>query len=544
MQDIIYIIGHKNPDSDSVCSAIAYAEFKRKLGFNANAAILGELNRETEFILDYFKVPKPEILKTVKTQVNDLNIDKAIPVSPDVSIKTAWMLMKKNNVKTLAVVDDNERLIGIVTLSDITNKYMDILENNIISTSKTPLRNIIETLNAKLIVGSSEDFKTSGKVLVAAMAPDMMKPFIDEGDIVISGNRSDSQRAAMEYGANCIIVTGDCSVDNEIIEFAKNKKCILMTTPNDTFATARLINQSIPVKYIMTTEDIISFNIDDFIDEIKDKMLKTRYRSYPVVDENNKIMGFVSRYHLISQNRKKVILLDHNEKSQSVNGLDEAEVLEIIDHHRVGDVQTGKPIYFRNEPVGSTATIVANIYFENGIRPSKSIAGLLCAAIISDTLNFKSPTCTFVDKLTAERLSEICNINIDDFALKMFKAGTSLTGKLPEEIFKQDFKEYTFGKYKIGISQVNTMDTEEITEIKNSLLEYMNEICKEKSYNLVIMILTDIIKEGSELLFVGENKELISKAFNIQINGNSVYLPNIVSRKKQIIPPLSSAAIE
>ncbi|QCX32614.1 putative manganese-dependent inorganic diphosphatase [Caloramator sp. E03] len=544
MQDIIYITGHKNPDSDSVCSAIAYAELKRKLGFNATAAVLGELNRETEFILDYFKVPKPILLKTVKTQVCDLNVDNPIPVSPDVSIKTAWMLMKKNNIKTLSVVDDNGRLIGIVTLSDITNKYMDILENNIISTSKTPLRNIIETLNAKLITGSSEDFKTSGKVVVAAMAPEQMKPFIDVGDIVISGNRKDSQKAALEYGANCIIVTGDSKVDDEVVEIAKKKKCIIMTTPNDTFATARLINQSIPVKYIMTTENIISFETDDFVDEIKEKMLQTRYRSYPVVDENNKIIGFVSRYHLISQNKKKVILVDHNEKSQSVNGIDEADVLEIIDHHRVGDVQTGKPIYFRNEPVGSTATIVANIYFENGIRPSKSIAGLLCAAIISDTLNFKSPTCTFVDKHTAERLAEICNINIDEFAMKMFKAGTSLHGKLPEEIFNQDFKEFNFGKYKIGISQVNTMDTENIADIKNSLIEYMDKLCKDKNYNLVIMILTDIIKEGSELLFVGENKELISKAFNIQISGNSVYLPNIVSRKKQVVPPLSNAAIE
>lgn len=544
MQDIIYITGHKNPDSDSICSTIAYAELKRKLGFNAAASALGELNRETRFILDYFNMPEPQQLNTVKTQVCDLSIDKAIPVSPDVSIKTAWMLMKKNNVKTLAVADDNERLIGIVTLSDITNKYMDILENSIISTSKTPLRNIIETLNAKLVLGNHEDFKTSGKVVVAAMSPEQMKPFIDKGDIVISGNRSDNQLMAIELGANCIIVTGGFSIEKDVLEAARNKKCIMMVTPNDTFATARLINQSIPVKHIMTTENIISFNIDDFIDEIKDKMLQTRYRSYPVIDENNRILGFVSRFHLISQNRKKVILMDHNEKTQSVNGIDEAEILEIIDHHRVGDIQTGKPIYFRNEPVGSTSTIVANMYFENGIRPSRSIAGILCAAIISDTLKFKSPTCTFVDRFTAEKLAEISNISIDEFALKMFKAGTSLQGRSPEEIFNQDFKEYNLGKYKIGISQVNTMDTENMTEIKSSLIKYMNEICRDRNYSLLIIMLTDIIKEGSELLYVGENKELISKAFNIQPDGNSAYLANVVSRKKQVVPPLSTAAAE
>lgn len=542
MEEIIYITGHKNPDTDSICSSIAYAELKKKLGFNAIAARLGEVNRETEFILNYFGMELPEYLQTVKTQVCDLNIDNVIPVSPDVSIKTAWMLMKKNNLKTLPVVDENERLIGLTTLSDITNKYMDTLENNIIASSSTPLRNIIETLNAKLITGNQESFKTSGNVVVAAMAPEQIKPYICKGDIVILGNRRDTQIKVIELGANCLIITGGQEVEDELKEKAKEYNCIVMITPFDTFTTARLINQSIPIKHVMSSENLISFNLDDFIDEIKDKMLQTRYRSYPVVDESYKIKGFISRYHLISQKRKKIILMDHNEKMQSVHGIEESEILEIIDHHRIADVQTGKPIYFRNEPVGSTSTIVANIYFENGIRPSKSLAGIMCAAIISDTLKFKSPTCTYIDTMTAERLAEIAGIEIEEFSQLMFKAGSSLQDKTPEEIFYQDFKEFALGKYKIGISQFNTIGTDNINETKKSILEFMTTVYQNKNYNLLIIMLTDIMKEGSELLFVGEDKELITKAFNIKAGENSVYLPGVISRKKQVVPPLSIAA--
>lgn len=541
MEEIVYITGHRNPDTDSICAALAYAEYKRKKGINAVAARLGEISRETAFVLDYFKMPLPEYLSTVRTQVCDLDIDKVIQVTPDVSIKVAWMLMNKNNVKTLPVVDDNERLIGLATLSDITKKYMDTFENTIIAASSTPLRNIIETLNAKLVFGKYDDFITSGNVVVAAMAPEQIKPCVSNGDIVIVGNRVDSQMAALDAGANCLIMTNNCEPEEIVIEKADKLKSVIIITPQDSFTTARLINQSIPVKHVMSTENIIAFNIDDFVDEIKDIMLKTRYRSYPVVDDSNRIKGFISRYHLISKNRKKVILMDHNEKAQSVNGIEDADILEIIDHHRVADIQTGNPITFRNEPVGSTSTIVANIYMDSGIRPSKGIAGILCAAIISDTINFKSPTCTYVDKITAERLSELAGININDFANQMFIAGTSLAGRTAEEIFYQDYKDFNLGKFKIGIGQVITSDTEHVAQIKDSVLAYMNRLCVERNYNLVMLLMTDIIKEGSEIIFAGQHKEIIAKAFKVDVSGDSVYLPGVVSRKKQVVPPLSAA---
>ena len=542
MDKLVLVTGHKNPDTDSICSVIAYSELKKKLGVNASPRRLGEINRETEFVLKHFEVEVPEPLYTVKSQVSDLNMDMIIPVSADISIKTAWNLMKKNNIKTIPVVDDYERLLGVVTLSDITNKYMDALDNNTIASTKTSLRNIVETLNAKLLCGSQEAFHTSGKVVVAATNPEDLSGFIELGDIVITANRIDIQLKSIECGANCLIITCGGTPSREVIEEACNKNMVLMTTPIDTFTTARLINQSIPVGAIMSNENLIKFNIDDFIDDIKDTMLQTRYRSYPVVDDSNRIKGFISRYHLISQRRKKVILMDHNEKSQTVNGLEEAEILEIIDHHRLGDIQTANPIYIKNEPVGSTSTIVANMYFEMGIRPSKSIAGILCSAILSDTIKFQSPTSTYTDRITVEKLAEIAGINnIDEYANLMFKEGSSLQGKTPKDIFYQDFKDYTFGKHKIGIGQVNTMDREKLSEMKEELIELMKHVCKDSGYNLLMLLVTDILNQASEVLFVGEEKDLIAKAFSVNIGENSVYLPGVVSRKKQVIPVISAA---
>ncbi|AHF11003.1 MULTISPECIES: putative manganese-dependent inorganic diphosphatase [Dehalobacter] len=542
MDKLVFVTGHKNPDTDSICSAIAYAELKKKLGVNAVPKRLGDINRETEFVLKHFGVEIPEHLFTVKTQVADLNVDQAFPVSPDISIKTAWHLMKKNNIKTIPVIDDHERLLGIVTLSDITNNYMDALDNNTIASTRTTLRNIAETLNATLICGSQEDFETTGKVVVAAVEPDDLHSFVEPGDIVITGNRLDIQLKALEYGTTCLILTCGGDPSQELIEEARSRNIVLLTTPIDTYTTVRLVNQSIPVGAVMTSQNLISFNIDDFIDDIQDKMLKTRYRSYPIVDDNNRIQGFISRYHLISQRKKNVILVDHNEKSQTVNGIEEAEILEIIDHHRLGDIQTASPIFLRNEPVGSTSTIVANMFFEMGIRPSKSIAGILCSAILSDTLKFKSPTSTYVDRMTAEKLAEIAGIDdMDKYANQMFKEGSSLQGKTLKEIFYQDFKDYTFGKYRIGIGQVFTMDKEKISEMEDSLIAFMKQLCAERGYHLLMLFVTDILDQTSEVLFSGEEKELISLAFNVDLGENSVCLPGIVSRKKQVVPLISVA---
>ncbi len=536
---MIWITGHKNPDSDSICSAIAYADYKRKNGLNAQPARLGEISRETQFILNYFNVPEPTLLKTVRTQISDLEMDKAIPVTSDSTIQKSWLRMKQNNVKTLPVVDEDNHLFGLITLSDIANKYLDTIDTNVIGSRQTTLRNILETINATLITGSAEQLPETGRVTIAAMSAEEMKPFMEANDIVIVGNRKDVQLNALDCDTSCLIVTGNAQPDAEIIEKATQKKAILLTSPHDTFTTARLITQSISVSCVMTTNNLIRFNMDDFVDDIKIKMLQTRYRSYPVVDDNNVIKGFISRFHLISSRKKKIILVDHNEKSQTVDGIDEAEILEIVDHHRFGDIQTAYPINAKLETLGSTAAIIASIYFENAIRPSRQISGLLCAAIISDTMNFKSPTTTYKDKINAEKCAEIAGIDMNDFALKMIHESSSVSGKSVKDILFEDFKEFNLGKNKIGISQIKTMDLHCIDEIREELLRTMQTMIDENSYQLVMLVITDILKEGSEALLLGERTDLIERAFNVEIKDNSVFLPNVVSRKKQIIPVIS-----
>jgi len=541
MNKTIYVLGHKNPDTDSICSAVAYAELKCRLGINAVAGRLGELNKETEFVLDYFDVEAPELVESVKKQVSDLDMDIVQSLSQNFPIKKAWSIMKKTGLKALPVVGEKDKLIGIVTLSDITERYMDAIDNNIIAESGTSLHNIADTLNATLVTGSQEIFRPTGRVLILSAEFSQLDSYIEKGDIIITGNRQDYISKSMEMGANCIILTCCSVVDDSIIEQAKKNNCILMTTPSDTFTIARLINQSIPVGYVMTAEGIITFEADDYVEDIKQVMMNSRFRSYPVVDNVRRIIGFISRYHVIGQNKKQVILVDHNEMSQTVDGIEEAEILEIIDHHRIGDIRTEKPILFKNDPVGCTSTIVANSYFDSGLAPSKKLSGLMCAAILSDTLKFKSPTCTYLDKITAEKLASIAGIDIDSFSMEMFRAGSALKGETPEELLTKDFKEYEFGKGKVGIAQITTIDIKNVDEIQDQILESMAKFCSRGNYGLVMLLVTDIMNQGSEVFFCGRLKDVVGKAFGLEPKGNSVYLPGIVSRKKQIVPAIANA---
>jgi manganese-dependent inorganic pyrophosphatase len=414
------------------------------------------------------------------------------------------------------------------------------MENSILAVSHTSLDTIIETLDAKQRNGNIDEFKTSGKVVIAAMTCDCLEPFIETGDIVITGNLKDVQIKCIGLGAACIIVSCGAEVDKDVIEIAEKQNCIIITTDYDTFNTSRLINQSIPVGFIMTKDNLTYFDWEDYIVDIQTKMLQNRYRSYPVVDRENRVMGFISRYHLISQRKKQVILLDHNEKSQTIEGIEQAEILEIIDHHRIGDIQTMNPVCFKNEPVGSTATIIATMYFEEGIRPSKKMAGIMCAAIISDTMNFKSPTCTRIDIDTAQKLSKVAGIDMKEFAVKMFQAGSALEGSTPKDILYTDFKEYCFGEHKIGIGQINSTDRENISRYRDNLKKLMEEISEDKNYSLIILLITDIIKEGSELIYAGKNKWIVSKAFKVEPDQNSAYIKGLVSRKKQVVPNIAA----
>lgn len=539
MKNTIYITGHRNPDSDSICSAIAYAEFKNKTQkLTAVPIRLGELNRETQFILNYFGVETPQLVKTVKPQIADLDIDTVAPISSDISLKMAWNLMKKKNVKTLPVIYPNEKLAGIVSVSNLAASYLDIWDNYLLAKSNTTLSNINETLSGKIIYTPKEELKLKGKVVVAMMEPGR-ESYIEAEDIAICGDREVVQEYVLNCNARMMIITNNSIPSKKIVELAKEKGATIITSPYDSFTAARLIPQSIPVSYLMTRQNVVSFTTNDFIEDIKDVMLETRYRSYPVLNDDSAVVGSVSRYHLISQERKKVILVDHNEKSQSVDGLEDADILEILDHHRLGDITTGQPIYFRNEPVGSTSTIVASIFFENGIRPSKKIAGILCGAITSDTLLLKSPTTTMVDRVMLNRLAEIADINLEDFAEEMFKAGTSLEGKTPEELLYQDFKIFNIGHLKVGVAQITTTYMDSFTPYIDDLKKVMEEKARKKNFDLLILMATDIFKSSSLFIVTGDHLDIFSRAFNVKLENNTAYIDGVVSRKKQVIPPLT-----
>lgn len=542
MKDIIYVTGHKNPDSDSICAAIGYAEFKNKSGdIPAIPVRLGEPNQETQFVLNYFGVEKPKFLETVKLKVEDLEFDRIESVTPGISLKQAWHIMKDNNVKSIPVVDSHKRLIGILSTANLTSSYMDIWDNCILGKSNTPIENILDALSGEALYINPNNTTYPGKIVVAAMQPDSMKQVVAAGDIAIVGDRAETQEALIDIKASLIIITGSHKMNDNLLQRAKENGVTVISTPYDSFTASRFIVQSIPVEYVMATENLVSFSTDELADDIKHVMAETRYRSYPVLDAENKVVGSISRYHLISNHKKKVIQVDHNERGQSVNGLEDAEILEIIDHHRVADIQTGNPIYFRNEPLGSTSTIVAKRFFENGLTPSKEAAGLLASAIISDTLLFRSPTCTPVDKEICLKLAEIAGIDAETYAQEMFKAGTSLKGKTVEQIFNQDFKPFTIEGIKVGVAQVNTMDIEGFMPLKDEMLSYMERKAEESGLKVVMLLLTDIINEGSQLLVAGKLPEIAERAFKITLSESTAYLPGVLSRKKQVIPPITNA---
>jgi manganese-dependent inorganic pyrophosphatase len=544
--DIIYIFGHRHPDTDSICSSIAYADLKRKLGIDAEARRLGEINKETAFILDYFKLPVPPILETVKTQVCDLKIDRAEKLSPNTTIKKAWNIMERSETKTLPVVDDNEKLIGIVSMSDITEKYMDAFNYNAVSAYGTKLDNIMETVNADLVAGDAENFTAKGKVIVAAGLPETLEEYAEPGDIIITGDREDILLAAIKMGAGCIIVTCGHTPDEKVLSAAKDSGTVIVTTALDTYTTVRLINQSIPVGSIMCRNTdknrIVGFHIDDYVENIRDQMGKNRFRSYPVLDSEDHVCGFISRFHLISQRKKRVILVDHNEKSQTCPGIEEAEVLEIIDHHKLGDLTTTAPILFKNEPLGSTATIIANMYTDLGRRPSPQIAGILCAAIISDTLKFESPTCTDFDRRTAERLAQICGINIDEFADRMFTAGSELKGKTAKEIYSQDFKRVSFNDYHCGISQITILNMDYIKDEKPEIIDYMvSEASGSSGFDLLALMITELSKRKTEMWITGRLSDVVRRELLMKPDENCIKFDRLMSRKKDVIPLIDSA---
>lgn len=540
-KETVYVIGHRNPDTDSICSAIAYAKLKNiTTGGDYRPRRAGQVSLETKFVLNYFHIKAPSYLPDVRTQVKDIEIRNVKGVSKNISLKKAYELMNENNVVTLPIINSKEELTGLITIGDIAKSYMDIYDSKIISTAKTPYRNILETLEGQMIVGDENAILERGKVLIAAANPDLMESYIEQDDIVILGNRYESQLCAIEMNAKCIIVCDGAKVSFTITKLAENKGCTIIKTKYDTYTAARLINQSMPISFFMRDTGLITFTEDDFIEDIREIMAKKRHRDFPILGKDNKFKGMISRRNLLDAGKKKLILVDHNERSQAVDGLDEAEILEIIDHHRIGSIETISPVFFRNQPLGCTATIIYQMYQENSVEVPKDIAGLLCSAILSDTLIFRSPTCTAVDQQAAEQLALIAGIEPVEYAKQMFMAGSNVKKKSPEEIFYQDFKKFSAGDITFGVGQINFMGAgDEIETVKKKLLPYLEKTFEEHSMDMIFFMLTDIMEESTELLYCGANaKETATEAFHLQGEEDKIYLPGVVSRKKQLIPAL------
>ena len=538
----IWVIGHRNPDTDSICAAIAYADLKNKTGqghYEAKRA--GQINEETKYVLDYFHAAPPAYVTDAGAQVKDIEIRKTPGVSSHISLKTAWEMMKAQNVVTLPITRHDQTLEGLIITGDIATSYMDVYDNRILAKARTQYKNIAETLEGEVVVGNEHGYFVKGKVVVATESPEMMEEYIEDDDLIILGNRYEVQLCAIEMNASCIIVCSSAKISKTIQKLADERGCIIISTPFDTYTVSRLINQSMPVKYFMRKEHLITFETEEYVEDVRKIMSKERHRDFPVLDESGRYVGMISRRNLLNMKRKQLILVDHNEKTQAIEGIDGAEILEIIDHHRLGSLETISPVFFRNQPLGCTSTIIYQMYQEKGVEVTQQTAGLLCSAIISDTLMFRSPTCTEADRRVAEELAQIAGINIEEHAKNMFQAGSDFKSKSAEEIFYQDFKTFSVAEMEFGVAQLSAMSVEELEEVKAKLLPYLEQVKNERRLDMIYVMLTNILEESTELIFIGEQaKEIAQMAFIGRYTdwGGSLWLKGIVSRKKQLIPEL------
>ena len=540
----VVVIGHRNPDTDSICSAIAYAELKNKTSdLVCEPRRAGKMNQETEFVLKKFGVKPPRMCTDVNPKIRDVDYREMPGIPGSTSLRKAWEIMRDQQIDTLPVTSADNDLEGVITVKDIATANMDVFDTGILAKSRTSFRNILETLKGTMAVGSEDDVCTTGHIRIGTATPEMLESTVEKGDIVILTNRYESQLCAIEKEASLLILCNNAKVGRTIQRIAEETGVAIMTTPVDTYAAGKLISQCAPISYYMTRSDIMKFTLVTPVADVTRVMAKVRHRYFPILDEDGKYCGMVSRRNIINLRKRRIILVDHNEATQAVEGFDQAEILEIIDHHRIGSLETSGPVYFRNQPVGCTATIVTQMYDENGVEIPPQTAGLLLAAILSDTLMFRSPTCTPVDEASARRLAKIAGVDINEFANEMFEAGEKLDGKTAEEVFLQDFKVFMCGDIRFGVAQGSYMTRKNLLAAEALLQPYLEEARNKQNVEDIYMLLTDVPKEESVVISDGRYaSEVLSDGFETQpAEDGSFTLPGVVSRKKQFIPALMTA---
>ncbi len=536
----IYVIGHRNPDTDSICAAIGYSHLKQALGVNAIPARCGKVNNETKYALEYFKIEEPLLVTDLYPRVKDVALECKTVVRQHDTLRHLGEVMRKSEMQSIPVTDSKGDLVGIVTVSDLAKRYFLELGLQSLVDMRVRYRDIIQATESKVLVAADENEFIEGAIKIAAGSVETSVANLNAKDIVLVGDRSvETLKKILHTGISCMIVTGGCRVAAEALQEAQELGIFVLATPYDTYTVGRLLNQCVPIRRIMHP-DPVCFRPLDLLSDIKGVMDDNKFRSYPVV-ENNKLVGIVSADKIMLPERENVILVDHNERSQAVEGIEDAKIVEIIDHHRLGGMQTSDPIYTHQEPVGCTCTIVANMHWHRDIEIPPSIAGLLLSAIISDTVLFKSPTCTPYDKKTAEKLADIAGVDLKEYGLAMLRAGAGIGGKTPTEIAKNDMKEFKIGDYRIMVSQISVMDPKEVLDLENKIIQVMAENCDREGFDMHLLMVTDILEEATYLIYAGSPKTLIGEAFKKDASGTHVYLPGVMSRKKQIIPPLSEA---
>ena len=540
----VVVIGHRNPDTDSICSAIAYAELKNRTStLVCEPRRAGKMNQETEFVLKKFGVTPPRMCTDVNPKIRDVDYREMPGIPGSTSLRRAWKIMRDQQIDTLSITSADNELEGIITVKDLATADMDGFDTAVLAKSRTSYKNILETLNGTMVVGNADAVCTTGHIKIGTATPEMLESSVEKGDIVILSNRYESQLCAIEKEASLLIICNGAKVGRTIQRIADETGVAIMTTPVDTYAAGKLISQCAPISYYMTRDNILKFTLVTPVADVLRVMAKVRHRYFPILDEEGKYCGMVSRRNVIALRKRRIILVDHNEATQAVEGFDQAEILEIIDHHRIGSLETSGPVYFRNQPVGCTATIITQMYDENGVDIPPQIAGLLLAAILSDTLAFRSPTCTPVDENAAKRLAKIAGVDIEEFSTEMFEAGEKLDGKTPEEVFLQDFKVFMCGDIRFGVAQGSYMTRKNLQAAQALLQPYLEEARNKQNVEDLYMLLTDVPKEESVVICTGRYAaEVLSNGFESRPAADGSWtLPCVVSRKKQFIPAMMSA---
>ena len=540
----VVVIGHRNPDTDSICSAIAYAELKNRTStLVCEPRRAGKMNQETEFVLKKFGVTPPRMCTDVNPKIRDVDYREMPGIPGSTSLRRAWKIMRDQQIDTLSITSADNELEGIITVKDLATANMDVFDTAVLAKSRTSYKNILETLNGTMVVGNADAVCTTGHIKIGTATPEMLESSVEKGDIVILSNRYESQLCAIEKEASLLIICNGAKVGRTIQRIADETGVAIMTTPVDTYAAGKLISQCAPISYYMTRDNILKFTLVTPVADVLRVMAKVRHRYFPILDEEGKYCGMVSRRNVIALRKRRIILVDHNEATQAVEGFDQAEILEIIDHHRIGSLETSGPVYFRNQPVGCTATIITQMYDENGVDIPPQTAGLLLAAILSDTLAFRSPTCTPVDENTAKRLAKIAGVDIEEFSTEMFEAGEKLDGKTAEEVFLQDFKVFMCGDIRFGVAQGSYMTRKNLQAAQALLQPYLEEARNKQNVEDLYMLLTDVPKEESVVICTGRYAaEVLSNGFESRPAADGSWtLPGVVSRKKQFIPAMMSA---